>query len=69
MNSAAPAGSQWFESSRSSGSRECGETAHLIEGFVGVRDSTNPTRPTSVFAPGAWDAFRAGAKSSGIDRD
>lgn len=51
MNSADLVGAQWFESSRSSGSKECVEAAHLDTGFVGVRDSKDPAGPALVFAP------------------
>ncbi|WP_459546890.1 DUF397 domain-containing protein [Nocardia sp. X0981] len=68
MNSADLTGAQWFKSSRSSGTKECVETAHLDGGLVGVRDSKNPTGPALVFTPGEWDAFLAGAKSGEFDR-
>jgi hypothetical protein len=38
-------GAKWFKSSRSSAGRECVEVAHLTGGFVGVRDTKNPTGP------------------------
>ncbi|NKY60714.1 DUF397 domain-containing protein [Nocardia flavorosea] len=68
MNSADLSGAQWFKSSRSSGSKECVEAAHLGEGKVGVRDSKNPTGPALMFTPGEWDAFLAGAKDGEFDR-
>jgi len=52
-------GAEWFKSSRSSGTRECVEVAHLRNGLVGVRDSKNPTGPALVFTPVQWDAFTA----------
>jgi hypothetical protein len=61
-------GAKWFKSSRSSGNRDCVEAAHLDHGFVGVRDSKNPTGPALVFTPGEWDAFLAGAKDGEFDR-
>lgn len=51
-------GAQWFKSSRSTGSQECVEVAHVDAG-VGVRDSKNPTGPALAFAPAAWDGFTA----------
>lgn len=68
MNSADLTGAQWFKSSRSSGTKECVEMAHLDGGLVGVRDSKNPTGPALVFTPGEWDVFLAGAKSGDFDR-
>lgn len=68
MNSADLPGARWFKSSRSSGTKECVETAHLDKGFVGVRDSKNPAGPALVFAPGEWDAFLSGTKSGEFDR-
>ena len=68
MNSADLSGARWFKSSRSSGTKECVEAAHLDKGFVGVRDSKNPAGPALVFAPGKWDAFLTTAKSGEFDR-
>ncbi|NKY32528.1 DUF397 domain-containing protein [Nocardia speluncae] len=68
MNSADLPGARWFKSSRSSGTKECVEAAHLDKGFVGVRDSKNPAGPALVFAPSKWDAFLATAKSGEFDR-
>ncbi|WP_067679987.1 DUF397 domain-containing protein [Nocardia miyunensis] len=48
---------KWFKSSRSGGTKECVEIAHLDNGAVGVRDSKNPTGPALVFTPAEWDAF------------
>ncbi|AVH21445.1 DUF397 domain-containing protein [Nocardia cyriacigeorgica] len=52
-------GAEWFKSSRSSGTRECVEVAHLRDGLVGVRDSKNPNGPALVLTPRQWDAFTA----------
>ncbi|KZM70522.1 DUF397 domain-containing protein [Nocardia terpenica] len=57
----------WFKSSRSGTSRDCVEIAHLDDGFVGVRDSKNPTGPALVFTPGDWDAFTSGVQRGGFD--
>ncbi|WP_280421241.1 DUF397 domain-containing protein [Nocardia carnea] len=62
MNSADLPGARWFKSSRSSGTKECVEAAHLDKGFVGVRDSKNPSGPALVFSADEWDAFLAFAK-------
>ncbi|WP_405163715.1 DUF397 domain-containing protein [Nocardia sp. NBC_01499] len=51
---------RWFKSSRSGGSKDCVEAAFLDGGFVGVRDSKNPTGPALVFTPREWDCFIAG---------
>ncbi|MGW0004175.1 DUF397 domain-containing protein [Nocardia grenadensis] len=68
MNSADLPEARWFKSSRSSGTKECVEAAHLSGGLVGVRDSKNPTGPALIFTPGEWDAFLAGTKSGEFDR-
>ncbi|ATL70757.1 DUF397 domain-containing protein [Nocardia terpenica] len=59
---------KWFKSSRSGPERECVEAAHLDDGYVGVRDSKNPTGPALVFTPGEWDAFTAGVRGGEFDR-
>ncbi|WP_280415335.1 DUF397 domain-containing protein [Nocardia carnea] len=66
MNSADLPGARWFKSSRSSGTKECVEAAHLDKGFVGVRDSKNPAGPALVFSADEWDAFLAFAKCRGL---
>ncbi|MFF3573199.1 DUF397 domain-containing protein [Nocardia jiangxiensis] len=48
---------KWFKSTRSGGTKECVEIAHLDNGAVGVRDSKNPTGPALLFTPAEWDAF------------
>jgi len=68
MNSADLPGARWFKSSRSSGSKECVETAHLDNGYVGVRDSKNPDGPALVFTPNGWDAFMSSAKAGEFNR-
>ncbi|WP_067664729.1 DUF397 domain-containing protein [Nocardia miyunensis] len=60
-------GATWFKSSRSPSQDTCVEVAHVSEGMVGVRDSTNPTGPALVFAPTAWDAFTAALQSGRFD--
>ncbi|MEV0773601.1 DUF397 domain-containing protein [Nocardia salmonicida] len=59
---------KWFKSSRSSSGKDCVEVAHLEEGFVGVRDSKNPTGPALIFKPSEWDAFLDGARRNEFDR-
>ena len=61
-------GALWVKSTRSSGSKDCVEVAHLDGGFVGVRDSKNPTGPALVFTPGEWSAFTAGVNDGEFDR-
>ncbi|WP_433682622.1 DUF397 domain-containing protein [Nocardia sp. CA-119907] len=61
-------GAKWFKSSRSAGGKECVEVAHLSGGFVGVRDSKNPTGPALVFTPSEWDAFTAGVTDGEFNR-
>ncbi|MFC9440996.1 DUF397 domain-containing protein [Nocardia sp. NPDC057030] len=59
---------RWFKSTRSSGTKDCVEVAHLDGGMVGVRDSKNPTGPALVFTPGEWDAFTAGVTDGEFNR-
>ncbi|WP_067710268.1 DUF397 domain-containing protein [Nocardia yamanashiensis] len=48
----------WFKSTRSHGSGECVETAHLPGGSVGVRDSKlGEESPILVFRAASWDVF------------
>ncbi|MEU6832471.1 DUF397 domain-containing protein [Nocardia beijingensis] len=61
-------GAHWFKSTRSTGTKDCVEVAHLDGGMVGVRDSKNPTGPALLFTPGEWDAFVAGARDGEFDR-
>ncbi|WP_327147294.1 DUF397 domain-containing protein [Nocardia sp. NBC_01329] len=61
-------GARWFKSTKSGGGRDCVEAAHLYGGYVGVRDSKNPTGPALVFTPSEWDAFIGGAKDGEFDR-
>jgi hypothetical protein len=60
-------GAEWFKSSRSQGTGECVEVAHLDGGHVGVRDSKNPTGPALVFTPGEWEAFTSGVRDGRFD--
>ncbi|MDN2495360.1 DUF397 domain-containing protein [Nocardia nova] len=57
----------WFKSSRSSGGKDCVETAFLDNGLVGVRDSKNPTGPALVFTPAEWDAFTTALRNGTLD--
>lgn len=57
-------GAKWFKSSRSTGSKDCVEVAHLDGSMVGVRDSKNITGPALVFTPAEWDAFVTSTKRS-----
>ncbi|MET9029133.1 DUF397 domain-containing protein [Nocardia sp. NPDC004168] len=61
-------GAQWFKSSRSTGQEACVEVAWLEAGYVGVRDSKNPTGPALIFAPGQWDVFASGIRDGKFDR-
>ena len=62
------AGAKWFKSSRSQGGSECVEVAFLDGGYVGVRDSKNPTGTALVFTPSEWDAFVVGTRDGEFDR-
>ncbi|MEU1548437.1 DUF397 domain-containing protein [Nocardia sp. NPDC005745] len=53
---------KWFKSSRSQAGKECVEVAFLNGGYIGVRDSKNPTGPALVFTPDEWDAFTTGLR-------
>ncbi|MFQ6393949.1 DUF397 domain-containing protein [Nocardia sp. KC 131] len=61
-------GARWFKSTRSSGTKDCVEVAHLDDGSVGVRDSKNPGGPALVFTPGEWDAFTGGVTDGEFNR-
>ncbi|WP_040780590.1 DUF397 domain-containing protein [Nocardia pneumoniae] len=58
----------WFKSSYSSSDKECVEVAFLGSGFVGVRDSKEPTGPALLFTPGEWDAFTTSITSGELHR-
>jgi hypothetical protein len=58
---------RWFKSSKSLERDTCVEVAHLDNGLVGVRDSTNPTGPALVFTPTAWDAFTTSIRHGRLD--
>ncbi|MBV7702035.1 DUF397 domain-containing protein [Nocardia nova] len=62
-----PTEAKWFKSSRSSGGKDCVETAFLDNGHVGVRDSKNPTCPALVFTPAEWDAFTTDLRNGTLD--
>ncbi|WP_280458882.1 DUF397 domain-containing protein [Nocardia carnea] len=57
-------GAKWFKSSRSTGSKDCVEVAHLDGNMVGVRDSKDASGPALVFTPVEWDAFVTSTKRS-----
>lgn len=59
-------GAKWFKSSRSGGGKDCIEVAHLTEGFVGVRDSKNPSGPALVFSGAEWDSFTAAVRGGSL---
>ncbi|MEU0503407.1 DUF397 domain-containing protein [Nocardia sp. NPDC005998] len=61
-------GAVWFKSTRSTGSKDCVQVAHLDRGMVGVRDSKNPTGPVLVFMPSEWDAFTADVAGGEFER-
>ncbi|MGY2113472.1 DUF397 domain-containing protein [Nocardia gipuzkoensis] len=62
-----PAGAEWFKSSYSGGDKECVEVAFLPKGFVGVRDSKNPSGPVLLFSSGDWSTFTTGASRGALD--
>ncbi|MFF7943605.1 DUF397 domain-containing protein [Nocardia gamkensis] len=53
---------KWFKSSRSQAGKECVEVAFLNGGYIGVRDSKNPTGPALTFTPDEWDTFTTGLR-------
>ncbi|AYF76308.1 DUF397 domain-containing protein [Nocardia yunnanensis] len=68
MASVDQAGTKWFKSTYSEGGSQCVEVAWLDGGQVGVRDSKNPTGPSLMFTPGAWDAFTASIREGRFKR-
>lgn len=62
-----PTEAKWFKSSRSSGGKDCVETAFLDNGHVGIRDSKNPTGLALVFTPAEWDAFTTDLRNGTLD--
>ncbi|MGV9215429.1 DUF397 domain-containing protein [Micromonospora sp. RB23] len=54
-------GAVWRTSTRS-GNSECVEVADNLPGFVGVRDSKDPSGTVLVFAPAAWRVFVAATR-------
>ncbi|WP_458688723.1 DUF397 domain-containing protein [Nocardia tengchongensis] len=58
---------RWFKSSYSGTGSQCVEVAFVAAGWVGVRDSKNPTGPALMFSSGEWDAFTAGVFGGALD--
>lgn len=50
-------GACWFKSSHSSAGQDCVEVAFVEKGFVGVRDSKNPSAAALVFSAEEWSSF------------
>ncbi|WP_026127381.1 DUF397 domain-containing protein [Nocardiopsis lucentensis] len=55
---------QWYKSSYSTASGECVETAHLVSGELGVRDSKQPGLGHLTFASGEWSTFVSSLKGT-----
>jgi hypothetical protein len=61
----------WHKSRQSNPSGNCVEVATgqaEYTGFVGVRDSKNPSGPALAFTPAEWQAFLEGAKDGQFDQ-
>jgi hypothetical protein len=49
--------SEWRKSTRSIGNGQCVEAAQLADGRLAMRDSTDMTGPSILFAQEAWHTF------------
>lgn len=49
----------WFKSSRSGSQSACVEVAWLEDGYVGVRDSKDPTGPALILTGRQWNSLAA----------
>lgn len=56
--------SGWRKSSYSMSNGQCVETARLVGGCIGVRDSTAAEGPVLRFDPGTWAAFLAEVRTA-----
>nr|WP_180217992.1 DUF397 domain-containing protein [Streptomyces albus] len=54
---------QWQSSSRGSGDVEIA----FVEGFVAMRNGSQPDKPALIFDPGEWRAFVRGAREGEFD--
>jgi len=57
----------WRSSSRSGAGGQRVEVASLPDGFMAVRDSTQPDGPALIFTPAEWDAFVGGVQDGEFD--
>ena len=53
----------WRKSSYSLSNGQCVETARLVSGRIGVRDSIAPAGTVLRFAPEVWGAFLEGLRT------
>ena len=57
-------GLAWRKSSHSNGSGgNCVEAATSLPGVVAVRDSKNPSGPSLIVTPAAWQTFLTGVRA------
>ena len=61
------AGRPWIKSSLSYAQGSCVEVASLPDGWIGVRDSKDPSGPVLRFTPTAWHAFLGGIRNGEFD--
>lgn len=57
----------WRASSRSDAADQRVEVAGLPDGFMAVRDSTQPDGPVLIFTPAEWEAFVGGVQDGEFD--
>jgi hypothetical protein len=58
----------WRRSARSDGTGQSVEVATgLADGYVAVRDSSDPDGPALIFTPAEWEAFVGGAQDGEFD--
>jgi hypothetical protein len=57
----------WRASSRSDENGQRVEVAFLPDGFMAVRDSTQPDGHALIFTPAEWEAFVGGVQDGEFD--
>lgn len=58
----------WFKAVSSGANTGCVEVAHLPSGWVGLRDSKDPSKPPHLFNAHEWDCFLDGVSKGEFKR-